>query len=94
MLLALVEAGKDRHEGYRLVQRHAHAAWDDLSREAVSFRRALETDPDVVSRLSPDQLDHLFNPSIQLRHVDDVFARLGLLDRVPQEASEREAVPA
>ncbi len=94
VLLALVEAGLDRHDAYRLVQRHAHAAWDDPSRDAVSFRRALETDPDVVSRLSPDQLDHLFNASIQLRHVDDVFARLGLLDRVPREATEREAVPA
>ena len=35
VLLALVDAGMDRQEAYKLIQRHAHGSWHG----AVSFQR-------------------------------------------------------
>ncbi len=75
VLLALVEAGMDRQEAYKLVQRHALAAWDG----GPPFQEALSLDPAVTSRVSPADLGGLFDPADQLRHVDAVFARLGLM---------------
>jgi adenylosuccinate lyase len=74
VLLALVDAGLDRQEAYRLVQKHAYAAWDD----GKPLRAALESDPVVSSLLGPAALDRLFDPTTQLQHVDAVFDRLGL----------------
>ncbi len=75
VLLALVESGMDRQRAYKLVQRHALEAWDG----GDPFRVALSNDPDVSSLLSSQDLDGLFDPAKQLRHVDAVFQRLGLL---------------
>jgi adenylosuccinate lyase len=47
VLLALVESGLSREEAYRLVQHHAHSAWNT---EGGNFRADLEADPEVSSR--------------------------------------------
>jgi adenylosuccinate lyase len=86
VLLALVDAGMDRQQAYKLVQRYALASWDG----GTPFREALITDPDVAAVLSPGDLDALFDPWDQLQHVDAIFARLGL-DRLP--ASDHEFSP-
>jgi adenylosuccinate lyase len=88
VLLALVERGMDRQAAYRLVQHHALAAWDG----GLPFREALAADPEVASRLDEDALEALFDPQDQLRHVDDVFARLGL--PAAEAAAAREAMLA
>ncbi|MBA2246546.1 MAG: adenylosuccinate lyase [Chloroflexia bacterium] len=74
VLLALVDAGMDRQEAYRLVQRHAHSAWDG----GESFRERLENDPIVNGLLTAVQLDELFDPWRQLLHLDALFTRLGI----------------
>ncbi len=73
-LLALVDAGMDRQEAYRLVQRHAHAAWEG----GATFRERLESDPQVIRLLPSSLLDELFDPWRQLQHLDALFLRLGL----------------
>jgi adenylosuccinate lyase len=78
VLLALVDAGMDRQQAYKLVQRYALAAWDG----GTPFRQALAADADVSAVLSLDDLDALFDPRDQLHHLDEIFARLGL-DRLP-----------
>ena len=47
VLLALVEAGVDRDDAYRIVQEAAAAAWD----EGASFRDAIQLDPQVRAAL-------------------------------------------
>jgi adenylosuccinate lyase len=84
VLLALVEAGMDRQEAYKLVQRHALGAWDG----GAQFRDALAADPDVARLLDPTTLDAAFDPAAQLAHVDAVFARLGLLELEAVRAPE------
>jgi adenylosuccinate lyase len=74
VLLALVDAGMDRQEAYRLVQKHAHAALAD----GPSLCEALAADPEVTARVARDQLERLFDPTAQLTHVSTVFERLGL----------------
>jgi adenylosuccinate lyase len=73
VLLALVDAGLDRQEAYRMVQAHAMRAWAG----GPTFREALANDP-TVRRVLDGGIAALFDPAPQLVHVDAVFERLGL----------------
>ena len=74
LLNDLAAAGMLRETAYRIVQDHAIRAWD----EAADFRAAIEADPEVRAALSPEQIARSFSLERQLRHVDAIFARLGL----------------
>ncbi|MBI2844132.1 MAG: adenylosuccinate lyase [Armatimonadetes bacterium] len=74
VLLALVQKGMNREDGYKVCQRNAARCWDD----GVSFRCALDNDPDVTRLLTADELDDCFDLEHHLRNVDAVFERLGL----------------
>jgi adenylosuccinate lyase len=74
VMLALVDAGLDRQEAYKLVQRHAHAALHG----GPPLLDALKAEPCVTDRVSVALLEELFDPRRQLAHVGAVFARLGL----------------
>lgn len=83
VLLALVDAGIDRQDAYKIVQKHALQSWD----EGGSFRDALLADPQVAQYVTPQQLDALFDHEEQLANIDAIFARLGLLE--PASVGER-----
>jgi len=72
VLLALTQAGESRENSYRLVQRNAMAAW----RGENSFLENLKEDKDVTARLSPDEIDVLFDLSYHTKNVDTVFSRV------------------
>jgi adenylosuccinate lyase len=74
LLLALVEAGLQRDEAYRLVQAHAMTAWD----KERDFRELVAADPAIAERVD---LDAVFDLQATVRHVDTVFDRLGALVR-------------
>jgi adenylosuccinate lyase len=74
VLLALAEAGLARQAAYELVQRSAMRAWE----ERRPFLECLEADPDVARALAPEALKACFDPGFYLRHVDEVFRRVGL----------------
>ncbi len=74
VLLALTEAGLARQAAYELVQRNAMRAWE----ERRSFLECLEADPEVTRRLPAEALKACFDPGFYLRHVDEVFRRVGL----------------
>ncbi len=74
VLLALIQKGMTREEGYKVCQRNAARCWD----EDVSFRQALEGDADVQRLLNKEELDDCFDLAHHLRNVDRVFERLGL----------------
>ncbi|MEB3325558.1 MAG: adenylosuccinate lyase [Cyanobacteriota bacterium] len=75
VLLALVEKGLSREEAYRLVQRHAHAAWN---REGGDFRANLAADPEVTDRLSPEELEACFATDLHRAQMDVIWQRLGI----------------
>jgi adenylosuccinate lyase len=73
ILLALVDAGMDRQVAYKVVQRNAMKAWED---ERTSFADLLAGDAEVAAHLSSDALRSLMDPSDQLTHIDEIFARV------------------
>ncbi len=75
VLLALVEAGLSREEAYRIVQRHAHAAWNS---EGGDFRANLAGDPAVTSHLGPEQLEACFATDLHRANLDVIWERLGI----------------
>jgi adenylosuccinate lyase len=72
VLLALVDRGVPRQEGYVLVQRNAMKVWE----EKVDFRTALKGDADVRRVLSDEEIDRCFAVDYHLKHVDTIFARV------------------
>ncbi|NJD68554.1 MAG: adenylosuccinate lyase [candidate division NC10 bacterium] len=74
VLLALIGKGLTREEGYRLVQRHAMQAWES----GEAFKPLLLADPEIGRHLSPAEVESCFDLDYHLRHLDDIFARVGL----------------
>jgi adenylosuccinate lyase len=72
VLLALTQAGMSREEAYRLVQRHALAAWRGEGR----FCDLLKRDAEVAGRLGAERIDGLFDLAYHLKHVDTIFRRV------------------
>jgi adenylosuccinate lyase len=72
VLLALVEKGVARQEGYVLVQRNAMRVWE----EKVDFRTALKRDADVRRALTEAEIDACFAVDYHLKHVDTIFERV------------------
>ena len=72
VLLALIEKGLDRQEAYRIVQENAMRAW----KEGRPFLELLKGDRRV--KLSPRDLEALFDYGYYTRYVGHIFQRLGL----------------
>jgi adenylosuccinate lyase len=72
LLLDLAAAGMLREDAYRVVQAHAMKAWE----EDGDFRAAIEADPEIQQRLTPQHLAETFSLDRHLRHVDAIFARV------------------
>jgi adenylosuccinate lyase len=73
LLLGLIDAGMSREAAYDLVQPLAMQAW----RERRSFRAIVE-DSAVTEHLSAEAIAEAFDPAYHLRHVDEIFERVGL----------------
>lgn len=74
VLLKLIDTGMSREEAYDLVQPYTAKAWD----EQTQFRPLLESDATIMSRLSKEELDDAFDYRWHLKHIDDIFKRVGL----------------
>ncbi len=74
VLLKLIDTGMSREEAYDLVQPYTAKAWD----EQKQFRPLLESDATIMSRLSKEDLDDAFDYHWHLKHIDDIFKRVGL----------------
>jgi adenylosuccinate lyase len=72
VLVALVNKGVGRQEGYVHVQRNAMKVWE----QGVDFRSALKADPDVKRALTDAEIDACFDLEHHLKHVDTIFARV------------------
>src|SRR5215211_1323492 len=74
VLLALIDAGMDRQEAYKLVQAHALSSLSG----GPGFREGLAADPSIAAWITDDELSCLFDPASQLHSIGAVFTRLGL----------------
>jgi adenylosuccinate lyase len=76
VMLALIDKGLSRQKAYDLVQRHAMKSWA----EDKDFLKLLKSDPKVTASLLPGELEKLFDYQYYLRHIDEIFRRLGLTE--------------
>jgi adenylosuccinate lyase len=72
VLLELARRGASREQAYEWVQRNATRSFQ----ERQDFKALLTADADVSRVLPPADLDRTFDLGEQLRHVDDIFARV------------------
>ena len=75
VLLALVEKEMSREEAYAIVQSCAHAAWNQPD---GNFHDLISLDPRVTQKLSPEEIEACFDPQHHLRHLEQVYQRLGI----------------
>jgi len=78
VLLALIEKSISREKAYKMVQDNAMKAWQ----ERKSFLNLLEKDTEISRYLSKSELESIFDYNYYLKHVDRIFARLGLSGKV------------
>ncbi|GAA3022878.1 adenylosuccinate lyase [Tetragenococcus solitarius] len=74
VLLKLIDHGMTREEAYDLIQPKTAEAWDN----GISFRSLLEKDEKITNVLSDKEIDDAFDYHYHLKHVDDLFRRVGL----------------
>jgi adenylosuccinate lyase len=79
VLLALVDAGLDRADAYRLVQRNAMRAWD----EERDFAELVRADREITARLDETALASVFDLDATIAQLDTTFERVRRL--VPKE---------
>lgn len=72
VLLGLTQAGVSREDAYLFVQRNAMKVWE----EGADFLTALKSDKDVISKISPKELDALFDVKYHTKNVDTIFNRV------------------
>lgn len=71
LLLALVDKGVGRQDGYVLVQRNAMAAFE----QQTSFKQNVLSDADIRTHLSEQDIEAEFDLKRLLRHVDEIINR-------------------
>ena len=74
LLLKLIdEAGLSREDAYDMVQKLTTRSWN----EGISFRKLVE-DSQIMNYLSEDDVSDAFDYHYHLRHVDEIFKKVGL----------------
>lgn len=74
IMTKLIDKGFSREQAYDTVQPRAMQAWE----EQRQFREIVESTTEITKVLSAEEIEDAFNPSWHLKHVDTIFAKLGL----------------
>jgi adenylosuccinate lyase len=72
VLLALTQAGVNRDDAYRLVQRNAMKVWES----GADFKTELLADTEVLAALTAAEIEEKFDLGYHTKHVDTIFARV------------------
>jgi adenylosuccinate lyase len=72
LMLALTRKGVSREDAYVYTQRNAMKVWD----EGGEYEELITKDADVISHLSREEIDRVFDLKYYLRNVEKVFARV------------------
>ncbi|MFU1801223.1 adenylosuccinate lyase [Lactiplantibacillus pentosus] len=76
VLLKLIDTGMSRESAYDLVQPLTAKSWD----EQLQFKPLVEGNAEIREHLDQAAIDDAFDYHYHLRHVDEIFERLGLDD--------------
>ncbi len=72
ILHALIDDGFDRAKAYAIIQKISH----DALEQEIHIRKLIEQDPVLSTRLSTRELDRLFDPKHDVRHVQAIYERV------------------
>ncbi|MFZ0450917.1 MAG: adenylosuccinate lyase [Desulfatiglandaceae bacterium] len=72
VLLRLAEKGLERQKAYVLVQRNAMKVWE----EDLQFKDLLLADRDILTYLSKEEIEQIFDLQYHLKHVEDIYKRV------------------
>ena len=75
VLLTLVEKGMNRESAYEIVQSCAHQAWNTQNGD---FQQLIEANETVNQMLSEKEITACFDPNHHLKHLDEIYQRLGI----------------
>jgi adenylosuccinate lyase len=73
VMLTLIATGLSREEAYGVAQRNAAKAWS-----GEDFRSAIESDPLVQERLTPEQIEEVFDIRHHLQNLEYTYELLGI----------------
>lgn len=76
LLLKLIDRGMSREAAYDTVQPLTARAWD----EQIQFRTLVEQAPAITELLSETEIADTFDYHWHLKHIDEIFRRVGLLN--------------
>jgi adenylosuccinate lyase len=76
VMIALIHKGMSREDAYKVAQRNAAKAWD-----GADYKSSVAEDPDVASRLSPEEVEEVFSLEHHLRNVDHTLRAVGVPER-------------
>ena len=71
VMLALIDKGLKREKSYEMVQRNALKSWENNE----SFKKMIENDGEVMTYLSKEELNNIFDYSSFLKEIDYIFER-------------------
>ena len=74
VLLMLTQKGFTREQAYRMVQRHAMQAWETCQ----DLRTLVETDSEIMTKVTPRDLDKVFDLNVHFKDVGRTFKAVGL----------------
>lgn len=74
-MLKLIEKGWTREQAYDLVQPNAIKSWE----QKIPFKSLMEANAEVRAALTQQEIDDCFNPKYQVKNVDTIFQRVGIL---------------
>ena len=74
VLLLLTEKGFTRETAYRLVQRNAMTCWNT----GEDLKQLILRDPDIMKKVTPEELDRVFDIRVHFRDVNRTFRAVGL----------------
>ena len=74
VLLALIEKGMAREVAYEVVHRSARESWE----QNLDFREIISAQSEIAGKLPRAEMEALFDYSYYVRHVKEIFDRVGL----------------
>ncbi|GAB4113778.1 MAG: adenylosuccinate lyase [Candidatus Caldatribacteriota bacterium] len=72
ILLELTRKGLDRDKAYQLVQKISLQVWQGIA----DFKNLLLQDPEILSHLSPTEIENCLDDNYYLRNLETIFDRL------------------
>lgn len=76
VLLSLIDKGMAREAAYDIVQPKAMQAWET----ATHFKDLVEAEEEIITRLTPEEINACFDYTYHLKNVDFIFERIGLTE--------------